>query len=133
MEALGLLFGLVLLAGLFAVAVVLMLASLEGINMAFRADKTLGVLSLFLVFAYAVYGLAYWIFDVDLPDRMMNALQPKQDDDDEQKKSSDTTGAGNKPAQPDVALRNPDHVDEPPYPVVLEINGGRPAKASDKP
>jgi hypothetical protein len=77
MEALALLFGLFLVVLLGLASLAAILAALQGISLALKADKTLAILSVVLVFPAVIFGAVYWLKGKDLPGDFMDSLREK--------------------------------------------------------
>jgi hypothetical protein len=77
MAALALLFGLFLVVLLGIASLATILAALQGISLALKADKALAILSVVLVFPAVIFGAVYWLKGKDLPGDFMDSLREK--------------------------------------------------------
>lgn len=81
MEALGLLFGLVLVVILFGAILFSALAAMQGLNLAVEADRLVAFLSIILVFPCVIYGYVFWLTGKNIPQKLMDDLRAKQQKD----------------------------------------------------
>jgi hypothetical protein len=59
----------------FLLIIVLLVAWVQGLILAFRANIFLGILCLLLQVPLVPIGLIYWIFDCDIPAAVVRALR----------------------------------------------------------
>jgi hypothetical protein len=78
MEALGLLFGLLLVVILFGAILFSAIAALQGMNLAAEADRLLAFLSIILIFPCVIYGYVFWLTGKNIPQKLMDDLREKQ-------------------------------------------------------
>lgn len=81
MEALGLLFGLLLVVILFGAILFSAIAALQGMNLAAEADRLLAFLSIILIFPCVIYGYVFWLTGKNIPQKLMDDLREKQQKD----------------------------------------------------
>lgn len=67
--------GLLVTLAYFALIIVLLVAWVQGLILAFRANIILGILCLLVQVPLLPIGLIYWIFGFDIPAALMRALR----------------------------------------------------------
>ena len=78
MEALGLLFGLLLVVILFGAILFSAIAALQGMTLAAEADRLVAFLSIILIFPCVIYGYVFWLTGKNIPQKLMDDLREKQ-------------------------------------------------------
>jgi hypothetical protein len=67
--------GLLVTLAYFLLIIVLLVAWVQGLILAFRANIFLGILCLLLQVPLVPIGIIYWIFDFDIPSALVSALR----------------------------------------------------------
>ncbi|MBC7999796.1 MAG: hypothetical protein IAF58_17715 [Leptolyngbya sp.] len=76
MEALFVLFGLFLLALMLLVGLALLIATLQGLVLAFRTSLLFGAVCLLVpIVPFIVFAIVFWVTGVDLPERILAAFR----------------------------------------------------------
>ena len=67
--------GLLATLAAFVLVIVLLVAWVQGLILAFRANIFLGILCLLIQVPLVLIGLIYWIFGFDIPGALVRALR----------------------------------------------------------